>query len=100
MTDDVAVSQPDDRDFADALQSLFKSMDAAERDDPGSSEWYVVGRIAETDGVPEYAVEAYHRVERPKDEGMVATSTYALAERRLNALTAQHGDRSPTSKNK
>lgn len=53
-----------------------------------SHDWYVVGRIAESYGETTTAVDAYRRVEAPEDELDLPTSTYRMAQRRLEALGA------------
>lgn len=49
-----------------------------------SIDWYIVGRIAEHLGFKDEAKRAYQKVEKPKT--VSPTSTYALAERRLQKL--------------
>lgn len=55
-------------------------------DDPEDPDWYVFGRIAESYGLNREAAALYRRLERPKSELAIPSSSYALAQRRLKAL--------------
>jgi len=68
----------------EARDVLLKSLDARGADALGSSDWYVLGLIAENYGVRDFALNAYKRVEKdPIDSGLM---TYDLAQRRLEAM--------------
>jgi tetratricopeptide (TPR) repeat protein/transglutaminase-like putative cysteine protease len=75
---------------AEAYRILLQALAARTDDEPGSSDWYVLGRLAEHYGLPDVARRYYEKVEAPAAENS-ATSTYALARRRLETLgqTAQ-----------
>jgi tetratricopeptide (TPR) repeat protein len=69
----------------EARTKLLEAMDDAGHEEPSSVDWYVLGRIAENYGAKDAALAAYKRVTAPKRER--ASSTYALTQRRLQALT-------------
>jgi transglutaminase-like putative cysteine protease/tetratricopeptide (TPR) repeat protein len=56
-------------------------------DEPNGQLWYLFGRIAERLGARSAAISAYGRVEKPDEEISIPGSTYALASRRLAALS-------------
>jgi len=68
----------------EARTELLKSMDEAGHEEPSSVDWYVLGRIAENFGALDAAIADYKRVEKP--EKVDTTSTYLLAQKRLNVL--------------
>lgn len=71
---------------AEAYRVILQAIEASESHEPGSSDWLVFGRVAETLGLVEQARAYYLRVEPPEDELGDAMSTAALAKRRLAAL--------------
>ncbi|MCP4662553.1 MAG: hypothetical protein GY856_44725 [bacterium] len=54
------------------------------------------GRIAEHYGVADAAAQAYRKVEAPEREEDLLTSTYGVAQRRLEALAAEPQSDAPT----
>ncbi len=68
----------------EARTKLLEAMDTAGHEEPSSVDWYVLGRIAENYGATDAALAAYKRVTMPKVER--ASSTYALAQRRVQLL--------------
>ncbi|HKH46321.1 MAG TPA: hypothetical protein VKM72_16795, partial [Thermoanaerobaculia bacterium] len=70
---------------AEAYQIILQALGTRIDEEPASSDWYVFGRLAENYGLPDMARVYYGRVVlRPGETD--ATSTYALARRRLAAL--------------
>ena len=67
----------------EARQALLKAMDRHGSDDPGSSDWYVLGRIAENYGVRDAALAAYKRVEKGD---LTGTSTWELTQKRIAVM--------------
>ena len=67
----------------EARQALLKSIDARNREDPQSADWYVLGRIAENYGVRDAAVSAYKRVEKGEVDGL---STWELVQKRMAVM--------------
>jgi tetratricopeptide (TPR) repeat protein len=70
----------------EARDVLWQALEAGGRDQPDAEDWFVLGRMAEHFDAPESAAAAYRKVEKPKEEHMLAQSTYVLAQRRLEAL--------------
>ncbi|HEX9732151.1 MAG TPA: DUF3857 domain-containing protein [Thermoanaerobaculia bacterium] len=71
---------------AEAREILLQAMTVGNDDAPRSDDWYVWGLIAESYGVPDFAAEAYRKVEAPEDSAELPDSTYPLARRRLEGL--------------
>src|SRR6185436_4274024 len=67
----------------EAREALLSSIDARNREQPTSADWYVLGRIAENYGVRDAAMAAYRRVK--KNEKGPAT-VWELTEKRLAGL--------------
>jgi tetratricopeptide (TPR) repeat protein len=67
----------------EARQALLKGMDKRGTDDPGSDDWFVLGRIAENYGVRDVAMAAYKRVEKGE---LTGTTTWELTQRRIAAM--------------
>jgi tetratricopeptide (TPR) repeat protein/transglutaminase-like putative cysteine protease len=67
----------------EARQALLKAMDKRGVDDPGSDDWFVLGRIAENYGVRDVAMAAYKRVEKSE---LTGTTTWELTQRRIAAM--------------
>ncbi len=76
---------------AEAYRILLQALETQADEEPGSSDWYVLGRLAEHYGLPDVARRCYDKVQAPGPRENGATSTHALARRRLEALgrTAQ-----------
>lgn len=70
----------------EARQALLKAMDKRGTDDPGSSDWFVLGRIAENYGVRDVALAAYKRVQKEELTGM---STWELTQKRIAAMSTK-----------
>lgn len=68
----------------EARDALLRTLDKSRREQPDSSDWYVLGRMAENYGVRDAALAAYKRVVK-KDPGDGA-SVWELAQRRLAAM--------------
>ncbi len=67
----------------EARDALIRTLDKSRRDQPDSSDWYVLGRMAENYGVREAALAAYKRVLKKEGDG---ASVWELAQRRLAAM--------------
>jgi tetratricopeptide (TPR) repeat protein len=67
----------------DVLLSVLESRAGPELESP---DWYILGRIAEDYGVARAARVAYERVEPPEDSTGTTSSTYTIAQRRLEKL--------------
>ncbi len=67
----------------EARQTLLTAMDRKATDEPGSEDWFVLGRIAENYGVRDAALAAYKRVEKGV---LTGTSTWELTQRRLGVM--------------
>ena len=67
----------------EAREALMQSIRKRGSDKPESSDWYVLGRIAENYGVKDAALAAYHRVD---NKDFTGASTFELAKRRLATL--------------
>jgi tetratricopeptide (TPR) repeat protein len=70
----------------EARDALFRTLDRAQREQPSSADWYVLGRMAENYGVADAALAAYKRVEEKEENG---GSVWELAQKRLAVLTAK-----------
>ncbi len=71
-----------------AREVLVQAMDLGGLDEPNGAFWYAFGRIAEQYGEPEVALGDYARVNKPKREEEVPTSSYWLAQNRIRIMTA------------
>ena len=69
----------------EARELLLKGMSSDSMAEPNSAVWYALGSIDEQYGLPDAAVEAYKRVEKPAGQ-VNPTDTWVLAENRLKAL--------------
>jgi tetratricopeptide (TPR) repeat protein len=67
----------------EARDALLRTLDKSRRDQPDSSDWYVLGRLAENYGVREAALAAYKRVDKKENDG---ASVWELAQRRLAVM--------------
>jgi transglutaminase-like putative cysteine protease/tetratricopeptide (TPR) repeat protein len=74
----------------EAHEVLIQAMDGFDLDEPNDEFWYAFGRIAEQYGERDVAIAYYNRVSKPKQEYQIPTSTYRLAQIRLQAL---HSDK-------
>jgi hypothetical protein len=72
----------------DARAMLLQRMKDLGEDEPDDDDWYVFGRIAESYGLRGDAVTMYRRLQRPKNERAIPSSSYALAQRRLKLMAA------------
>jgi tetratricopeptide (TPR) repeat protein len=68
----------------EARDALLRTLDKSRRDQPDSSDWYVLGRMAENYGVRDAALAAYKRV--VKKEEADGASVWELAQRRLAVM--------------
>jgi len=71
----------------EARQVLLQGMAAGNLAEPNSATWYAFGAIYEQYGVPDAAIAAYKKVEKPEGT-MSAVDTYVLAQQHLKALHA------------
>jgi tetratricopeptide (TPR) repeat protein len=69
-----------------AREVLVQAMDSLNLDEPNESFWYAFGRIAEQYGERDIAIADYNRVSKPKEAFQISTSSYRLAQLRLQAL--------------
>ncbi|HSY51357.1 MAG TPA: DUF3857 domain-containing protein [Thermoanaerobaculia bacterium] len=67
----------------EARDALIRTLDKSRRDQPDSSDWYVLGRMAENYGVRDAALAAYKRVVKKESDG---ASVWELAQKRLAVL--------------
>jgi tetratricopeptide (TPR) repeat protein len=70
---------------------LMDAMKAISRDEPMSSDWYALARIAESYGETEAALAMYKKVEHDEDTPFFPTDTYLLAERGVKRLSPASG---------
>lgn len=70
----------------EAREVLVQAMDSADLDEPDDIYWYAFGRIAEQYGEREAAIADYSRVSKPKTDIEISTSSYHLAQIRLQGL--------------
>ena len=75
----------------EARDLLLRSMDDLNLDEPNDDYWYAFGRIAEQYGERGIAIADYRKLEKPKENLAVPTSTYTLAQTRLKAIGANGG---------
>lgn len=71
-----------------ATEILLRSMDLLNLDEPNEDYWYAFGRIAELYGEREEALAAYSRVKTPEQPAAIPTSTFKLAQMRLQVLNS------------
>lgn len=77
---------------------LIQAMDALGLDEPESNYWYAFGRLAEQYGENDVAKADYGRVEKPKFDLDIPSSSFYLAQKRL-AILAKESDNSKSRKN-
>lgn len=73
----------------EAHDLLLRAMDDLNLDEPDDDYWYAFGRVAEQYGERDVAIADYRKLTKPKDEMLISTSTYELAQRRLKAMGAK-----------
>jgi tetratricopeptide (TPR) repeat protein/transglutaminase-like putative cysteine protease len=78
---------------AEARATLLARITELGEDEPDDDDWYVFGRIAESYGLHQEAAAMYRRLERPKNEQVIPASSYALAQKRLQAIAGAAGGR-------
>ena len=76
----------------EAHELLLRSMDDLNLDEPDDDYWYALGMIAEQLGEREIAIADYHKLEKPKEILGIPTSSYRLAQTRLQVLGASAGN--------
>lgn len=74
---------------AEAREVLLQAMEVDGYDEPRSDDWYVWGRIAESYGVLDAALDAYQQVEKPGKSWEEVVSSWRVAQRRLAELGEQ-----------
>jgi tetratricopeptide (TPR) repeat protein len=72
----------------EAHDVLLRAMDEWNLDEPNDEVWYVLGRIAEQYGERGSAIADYRKVKKPERVLAISTSTWRLAQMRLNAMGA------------
>jgi len=73
----------------EAREVLIQAMDLLNLDEPDANYWYGLGRIAEQYGEMDIAAEDYGKAEKPKRAVEIASSSYRLAQIRLQAMKGQ-----------
>ncbi len=72
----------------EAHDVLLRAMDLWNLDEPNDEVWYVLGRIAEQYGERDIAIADYRKLKKPDRILAIPTSTWRLAQMRLNAMGA------------
>ncbi len=72
----------------EAHDVLLRAMDEWNLDEPNGEVWYVLGRIAEQYGERDSAIADYRKLKKPERVLAISTSTWQLAQMRLNAMGA------------
>jgi tetratricopeptide (TPR) repeat protein len=72
----------------EAHDLLLRSMDELNLDEPNDDYWYAFGLIAEQYGERDIAISDYRKLKLPKEPLELPTSSYRLAQNRLQALGA------------
>jgi tetratricopeptide (TPR) repeat protein/transglutaminase-like putative cysteine protease len=70
-----------------AREVLVQAMDLLNLDEPDDNYWYAFGRIAEQYGERDAAIADYNRVAKPKRSIEIPSSSYRLAQTRLQVLS-------------
>jgi transglutaminase-like putative cysteine protease/Flp pilus assembly protein TadD len=73
----------------EAREVLIQAMDVLDLDEPDENYWYAFGRIADQYGERDVAIADYLRVAKPKRAVDIPTSSYQLAQIRLQALRGE-----------
>jgi tetratricopeptide (TPR) repeat protein/transglutaminase-like putative cysteine protease len=71
----------------EARTTILRRMEIGGKDEPDDEDWYVFGRILEQEGLKEAARSAYKKLKKPEHAWMEPLMSYALAQRRLAALS-------------
>ena len=75
-----------------AREIILRTLNAANREEPEPSDWYVLGRIAEEYGERAAALDAYRKVRlTPEDADAPQLSCHFLAQRRIAGLETPAG---------
>ena len=61
-------------------------MDELNLDEPDDDYWYAFGRIAEQYGERDVAISDYRKLEKPKEDMMIPTSSCQFAQNRIKAM--------------
>lgn len=72
----------------EAHDLLLRAMDDLNLDEPNDDYWYAFGRIAEMYGERDAAIADYRKLSKPREDLLVSTSTYQLAQNRLKSMGA------------
>jgi len=75
----------------EARELLIQAMDLLYLEEPDDNYWYGLGRIAEQYGEVQTATEDYQAVKKPWLAESIPSSSYRLAQMRLEQLTTQRG---------
>ena len=73
----------------EAHDLLLRAMDELNLDEPDDDYWYAFGRIAEQYGERDVAISDYRKLEKPKEDMMIPTSSYQLAQNRIKAMSTE-----------
>ena len=73
----------------EAHDLLLRAMDELNLDEPDDDYWYAFGRIAEQYGERDVAITDYRKLQKPKEEMLIPTSSYQFAQNRLKAMGAE-----------
>jgi tetratricopeptide (TPR) repeat protein len=73
----------------EAREVLIQAMDVLGLDEPDDNYWYAFGRIAEQYGERDVAIADYARVAKPKRAVAIPSSSYQLAQIRLQAVRVE-----------
>ncbi|MDH3784529.1 MAG: DUF3857 domain-containing protein [Acidobacteriota bacterium] len=74
---------------AEARDVLLRLLETQPDEAPSASDWYIVGRIAESYGLMDSARTSYGKVPAPERATPLSASTYDMAQRRLRNLDRQ-----------
>jgi len=70
----------------EARDALIQAMNILGLEEPDSNYWYAFGRLAEDYGLTDVAAADYSRVAKPESRIQFATSSYHLAQMRLQSI--------------
>jgi tetratricopeptide (TPR) repeat protein/transglutaminase-like putative cysteine protease len=73
----------------EAREVLVQAMDLLNLDEPDTNYWYAFGRIAEQYGERDAALANYEQVTKPEKAIALPTSSYYLAQHRLQAMRSE-----------
>lgn len=74
---------------SEARNVLLRLLETQPDELPSASEWYILGRIAETYGLLDSARSSYRKVAPPERSTPLSASTYNMAQRRLRQMDEQ-----------